>query len=71
MPWDGDTTILRHRVRTVASSGALLGLAEAALCLDASTRVAGMGLLPSAIGLVAGAGYAQRRGHWPSSPVAQ
>ncbi|HEV7148171.1 MAG TPA: hypothetical protein VGN48_14365 [Pedococcus sp.] len=65
MPWDGDTTILTQRVRTVATTGAVLGLVAAALCLSGSTRAAGLALLPSTLGLLAGARYAQRRGQWP------
>ncbi|HET7659685.1 MAG TPA: hypothetical protein VFK66_04785 [Oryzihumus sp.] len=66
MPWEGDTRILVQRVRTVALAGSVLGLTAVALYVNARSRVAGLALLPSALGLLAGAGYAQRRGHWPS-----
>ena len=66
MPWEGDTTILAQRVRAVALTGSVLGLTAVALYLSGSSQAAGLALLPSALGLLAGARYAHRRGHWPS-----
>lgn len=65
MPWDGDTRPFVNRVRMVALAGVILGCTAIALSLNAGSRAAGLVLAPSALGLLAGAAYARRRGHWP------